>query len=63
MRLNPIKGGSVRCKRCNDGTLAGFLVSMDAANKEIPLCKHCATDICTIYDLKVLQAVNRGEII
>ena len=53
----------MRCKRCADGTLAEFLVSMDAANKEIPLCKRCATDICTIYDLKVLQAVNKGEII
>ena len=63
MRLNPIKDGNVRCKRCADGTLAEFLVSMDAAGREIPLCKRCATDICTIYDLKVLQAVNKGEII
>lgn len=63
MRLTKIKDGSARCKRCADGTLAEFLVSMDAANREIPLCKNCATDICTIYDLKVLQAVNKGEII
>ena len=63
MRLNPIKGGSARCKRCADGTLAEFLVSMDAANREIPLCKNCATDICAIYDLKILQKVAKGEII
>ena len=63
MRLNPIKDGNARCKRCADGTLAEFLVSMDAAGREIPLCKRCAMDICTIYDLKVLQAVNKGEII
>jgi uncharacterized protein (DUF983 family) len=64
MRLSPIKGGgNVRCKKCADGTLAEWLVYFDAARKEIPLCRQCAIDITSIFDLKVLQAVSRGEII
>lgn len=64
MKLTVIKDGAVRCKRCNDGTLAEFFVSMDAAGgKNIPLCRGCATDICAIYDLKVLQKVYKGELI
>lgn len=62
MKLTPIVGGgAVRCKKC--GMLAKFLVYFDAAKKEIPLCKDCATDICAIYDLKVLQKVAKGEMI
>lgn len=63
MRLNPIKGGNVRCKKCADGTLADFFVYFDAAKKDIPLCKRCATDICAIFDLKVLQEVYKENII
>ena len=64
MRLSPIKGGgNVRCKKCNDGTLAEYFVYFAAAKKEIPLCRQCAIDITTVFDLKVLQAVHRGEII
>ena len=64
MKLNPIKGGgNVRCKKCNDGTLAEYFVYFDAAKKEIPLCRQCATDICAIYDLKVLQKVAKGGVL
>lgn len=62
MRLTPIKGGNVRCKKCADGTPAEWFVYFDAAKKEIPLCKRCATDICAIYDLKVLQEVYKGNL-
>lgn len=63
MRLSPIKGSSnIRCKKCADGTLATHFVYFGAAKKEIPLCRQCATDICTIFDLKVLQAVYKGEV-
>ena len=63
MRLNPIKSGNVKCKKCANGTLAEYFVSFDAAGKEIPLCKRCATDICAIYDLKILQKVAKGGIL
>ena len=64
MRLTPIVGETpLHCKKCADGTKAEYLVYFDAAKKEIPLCKHCATDICAIYDLKVLQKVAKGELI
>ena len=63
MRLNPIKSGNVKCKKCADGTPAEYFVSFDAAGKEIPLCKRCATDICAIYDLKILQKVAKGGIL
>lgn len=64
MRLNLIKGNeSIRCKKCADGTLADYFVYLDAAKKEIPLCRQCATDICAIYDLKILQEVYKGNIV
>ena len=64
MRITPIKDGNVKCKKCADGiTLATYFVFMAAAQIDVPLCTKCATDICTIFDLKELQAVARGEVV
>lgn len=63
MKLTPIVGETpLRCKKCADGTKAEYLIYFDAAKKEVPLCKHCAIDITSIFDLKVLQAVAKGEL-
>ena len=63
MRFTEIKNSKMKCKKCADGTPAKYLVHMDAANRDIPLCKQHAIDICTIFDLKVLQKVARKAII